>query len=127
MKAVNIKKAIERYQTIIFFLVTLALSWSIWIPMALNRLNIIQFNIPIIIGQTIGALGPLITLFILNKTSKGAIEVKEIFDSIRIKGEKTIWLLPAALVIPLLTIIGNIFNFLIGTETQLNILKTEVF
>ncbi|MFX0001650.1 MAG: CPBP family intramembrane glutamic endopeptidase [Candidatus Hodarchaeota archaeon] len=118
------KTFIERYQALIFFLIAIIFSWLIWIPMALDQLNIIQFKIPIIVGQTIGALGPLITLFILNKILRGALGAKEIFDSIRIKGEKTIWLFPAALTIPLLTISGNIVNFFIGNETQLNILKT---
>ncbi|UCC20177.1 MAG: CPBP family intramembrane metalloprotease [Promethearchaeota archaeon] len=125
MKAGNLKKLIERYQVLIFFLMGLAISWSIWIPMALDQLNIIQFKIPIIVGQSIGAFGPLISLFILDKISKGAIGLKEIFDSIRIKGERIIWLIPAALILPLLTILGNIINFFIGNESQLNILKSE--
>jgi len=125
MKAGNLKKLIERYQVLIFFLMALAISWSIWIPMALDRLNIIQFKIPIIVGQSIGAFGPLISLFLLDKISKGAIGVKEIFDSIRIKGERVVWLFPAALTLPLLTIAGNIINFLVGSESQLNILKSE--
>ena len=119
------KKLNNRYQLLLFFLIALALSWSIWIPMVLDRLNIIQFKIPIILGQTIGALGPLITLFILNKASNGALGIKEIFDSIRIKGEKTIWLFPAALTIPVLTIAGNILYYFVGIESQLNILNPE--
>ncbi|MFX1378034.1 MAG: CPBP family intramembrane glutamic endopeptidase [Promethearchaeota archaeon] len=104
---------------------SLVISWSIWIPMALNRINIIEFEIPIIIGQSIGALGPLITLFILNKLSQGSMGVKDIFNSIRLKGERSIWLVPAAILLPILTITGNFIDFIMGNETNFNILRFE--
>ncbi|MFX0023264.1 MAG: CPBP family intramembrane glutamic endopeptidase [Candidatus Hermodarchaeota archaeon] len=119
------KNNYDGYMILKFFLMALIISWLIWIPMALNRLNIIEFEIPIIIGQSIGALGPLISLFILNKLSKRSLGVKEIFNSIRLKGERTIWLIPAAVTLPILTIIGNIIKFFVNNEIVLNILNLE--
>ncbi|MFX0040496.1 MAG: CPBP family intramembrane glutamic endopeptidase [Promethearchaeota archaeon] len=115
----------DGYMILKFLLMTLVISWSIWIPMALNRLNIIEFEIPIIIGQSIGALGPLISLFVLNRLSKGSMKVKEIFDSIRLKGERSIWLVPAAVLLPLLTIIGNFISFISRNEVDFNIFRLE--
>jgi len=120
------KKLIERHELFIFFTVALVLSWTIWIPMALDRLNLIQFKIPIIIGQSIGGLCPLFTLFFLDKISRGTIGAKAIFDQIQLKGEKKIWLFPAALLLPLLIITGNSINFLFEKEKQFIILKTEM-
>lgn len=119
------KKLVDKYKLLIFFLMALTLSWLIWIPMALNQLNIINFKIPIIIGQSIGALAPLFSIILLDKISKGAINIKEIFDRIRLRGKKNLWLPIAAVTLPLLTIIGNLINFLVGNEIHLFIFKNE--
>lgn len=93
--------------------------------MALNRLNLITFDIPIIIGQSIGAFGPLITLYLLEKLSNGSIGFKKIFDSIQIKGKKAYWLIPAAITLPILTILGNFIDSGI-MNTQFMIFKPEI-
>jgi len=124
-KAIYMKKLVDKHKLLIFFLMALTLSWLIWIPMALNQLNIINFKIPIIIGQSIGALAPLFSIILLDKISKGAINIKEIFDRIRLRGKKNLWLPIAAVTLPLLTIIGNLINFLVGNEIHLFIFKNE--
>jgi hypothetical protein len=123
--ATIMKKSVEKYTILIFFLLALTLSWLIWIPMALDRLDIINFKIPIIVGQSIGGLAPLFSMILLDKISKGAINIKEIFDQIRLKGKKTLWLPIAAAILPLLSIIGNLINFLVGNEINLFIIKNE--
>jgi len=124
-KAIYMKKLVDKHKLLIFFLMALTLSWLIWIPMALNQLDIINFKIPIIIGQSIGALAPLFSIILLDKISKGAINIKEIFDRIRLRGKKNLWLPIAAVTLPLLTIIGNLINFLVGNEIHLFIFKNE--
>jgi len=124
-KAIYMKKLVDKHKLLIFFLMALTLSWVIWIPMALNQLKVINFKIPIIIGQSIGGLAPLFSIIVLDKISKGAINIKEIFDRIRLKGKKILWLPIAALTLPLLTIIGNLINFLVGNEIYLFIFKNE--
>ncbi|MFX0056714.1 MAG: CPBP family intramembrane glutamic endopeptidase [Candidatus Hodarchaeota archaeon] len=119
------KKSVEKYMILIFFLMALTLSWLIWIPMALGQLDIINFKIPIIVGQSIGGLAPLFSMILLDKISKGAISIKEIFDHIRLKGKKTMWLPISAVTLPFLTIIGNLINFLVGNEIYLFIFKNE--
>jgi membrane protease YdiL (CAAX protease family) len=121
----SLKKFIERYKMSLFFLIALLASWSIWMPMALRHLGIIDFNIPIIIGQSIGGITPLLLLISLDKLSGGALGVKRIFNNIRVKGEKVMWLIPAALILPLATISGNILNSLLNDASQLNILASE--
>ena len=116
---------IARNKVSIFFLSSLTFSWAIWIPMALNRLNLITFDIPIIIGQSIGALGPMITLYLLDKLSNDSIGFKAIFDTIQIKGKKAHWLIPAAITLPILTILGNFIDSGI-MNTQFMIFKPEI-
>lgn len=116
------KNFISRYKVLLFLVIALLSSWSIWIPMALGRLGIIEFNVPIIIGQSIGGIAPLIVLILLDKITKGGYGIKQIFDSIRIKGKNIIWLIPAALILPLTTISGSLLNYWVINEGELRIL-----
>lgn len=106
---------------LLYFLFVLVISWAIWIPMALNQLNIIVFEIPLLLGSTIGAFGPLLCLIILEKLTKNHISADKILKTIRIRGENRRWLIIAAAMFPLLTIGGIILNFIAGNEGTLQI------
>jgi len=122
----NVCKFIEKNKLIFYFVVVLAISWSIWIPMAFDYLDIIEFKIPLIVGSTIGAFGPLITIIILDKITNKVVNVNEIFASIWKRKSKIIWFLLAALAFPLLTIAGNFINYLTGSEAQFQIFNQEL-
>ncbi len=109
----NARKFIEKNKLIFYFVVILAISWSIWIPMAFDYLDIIEFKIPLIVGSMIGAFGPLITIIILEKITNKVVDVNEIFASIWKRKSKIIWFLLAALAFPLLTIASNIKSIFI--------------
>ena len=112
------KNFVRRHKLTLYFTIVLIISWSIWIPMALDHLNIIEFPIPLIVGQTLGALGIIITLIILEKTTNKEVNVNKIFSTIRLKKAHTLWFVLAAFTIPLLTILGNFLNFIAGIDPQ---------
>ena len=75
----KLRKFIIKHQLILYFIIVLVISWSFWIPMTLTKLGIVYFPIPAIIGSTIGAFSPLITIIIFEKLTKGEISLKKIF------------------------------------------------
>lgn len=112
-----------KYQLILFFFVVLTISWSFWIPMALDRLQIISFPLPIIVGSTIGAFAPLITLFIFDKITKGEISLDKIFSGMRPNKNQIPWLIVAAVIIPLSYVIGNVIYIIVEESSDGNILN----
>jgi len=76
-------------------------------------------------GKASGSMAEALEAILGNRISKGAINIKEIFDRIRLRGKKNLWLPIAAVTLPLLTIIGNLINFLVGNEIHLFIFKNE--
>jgi len=125
MKSKNFCEFVKKHRLTIYLILVITISWSIWIPMTLDKFNIIDFRIPIIIGQSIGGFSPLLSLIILDVISGGSYNLKMIFSSIKFKKEGAIWLFLAAFTYPLLAITGNIINFLVGNEIQLNIFQPE--
>ena len=117
------KNFVSRHKLTLYFAIVLTISWSVWIPMALNHLNIINFPIPLIIGQTLGALGIIITLIILEKTTDNEVNLNKIFSTIRLKKFHILWFILAAFTIPLLTVLGNFFTFVVGLDAQFIVLK----
>ena len=117
------KNFVSRHKLTLYFTLVLIISWSIWIPMALDHLDIIKFPIPLIVGQTLGAFGILITLIILEKTTNKEVNVNKIFSTIRLKKAHIVWFVLAAFTIPSLTILGNFLNFLAGIDPQFAVLQ----
>lgn len=61
-----------------FYLFSFGIAWLFWWPMALEHLNIIETHIPLIIGQSIGAFAPFLSVLIISKIRKD----KELFINI---------------------------------------------
>ena len=112
-------------QLISYFIMVLIISWSFWIPMALHKLNIIYFPIPIIVGSTIGAFSPLITLIIFEKITKGTISLNAILSTYKPNRQQIPWLILAAVIIPLSYVLANIFFYLSGLQSTLTIMNED--
>ncbi|MFX0013324.1 MAG: type II CAAX prenyl endopeptidase Rce1 family protein [Promethearchaeota archaeon] len=121
-------KLIEKYPTFFFFAFALFIAWIFWIPMALHTLEIINFPLPIIIGQFLGTLSVLASLFILEKLTHKQITLDSIFQKIQFKKDAKIlvWLVIAACLLPFFTISGNLIDRLIGWNESFIIIKPEV-
>jgi len=121
----RISTFIIKNQLISYFLMVLIISWSFWIPMALHKLSIINFPIPVIVGSTIGAFSPLITLIIFEKITKGTISLNAILSTYRPNRQQIPWLILAAVIIPLSYVFANIFFYLSGLQGTLTIMTEE--
>jgi len=73
--------------------------------------------------STIGGLGPLISLVILERLHAG-VTLKETLSQIKIRGAKKAWFIPAALALPVMTALGSLASFLMGREEQLRFIKS---
>ncbi|MFX0151100.1 MAG: type II CAAX prenyl endopeptidase Rce1 family protein [Candidatus Hodarchaeota archaeon] len=116
---------IMRNRLILFFVITLLYTWAFWIPMALMKYEVIDIKIPLIVGQSLGAVGPLVALFILTKASGGGVNLDKILNKIRIKKKEIFWLILATFIIPLSTILANFLNYVIGVESYFYILQPD--
>jgi len=126
MNKESIKIFILKYQLILYFIFVLMISWSFWIPMALSKLGLIYFPIPIIIGSTIGAFSPFITIIIFEKLTDKEISLQKIFANSKPKKNHIGWFFLAACLIPLSQIFGNFIYFILTPGAELIIINLEI-
>ena len=108
---------------VVFYLFAFAISWIFWLVMyrvvrgggALASLTLVF--------STIGALGPLLSLGILEKLTQGEVRVLGILSTIRVRGVDRRWFLPAILAVPLLTVVGNVLDTLVGSHEPLRVFQ----
>ena len=81
-------------------------------------------TIIVYIFSTIGGLGPLLSLAILQRITHEEISLKEILSQIRFKDWNNTWIGAAIVTIPILSILGNLIRYLLGGEGQLQIIKS---
>ncbi len=106
-------KIFTRHKVTLFYLITLAWSNAIWIPMALHALSIIYFPIPLVIGQTLGGVSPIGAVYILQKLTKGQVSLSGMFQ--RKAGEsflkKIVVYVPSIVAFPLLAVLGSLLAY----------------
>ncbi|MFX0123211.1 MAG: CPBP family intramembrane glutamic endopeptidase [Candidatus Hodarchaeota archaeon] len=124
-KEKDFKDFVVNNRLVLFFIFTLLYTWAFWIPMVLIRYGIIKIQVPLIIGQSLGAIGPLVALIILSKASGGVVSLDKILDKIRLTKDRQeiFWLILASLTLPLFTIFGNLLNYIFGEESQFYIIQ----
>jgi len=117
------RKFAAKYQLVTFYGITFLISWTAWLLMSLvydgERTTIIVY-----VFSTIGGLGPLLSLAILQRITNEEIKLKEILAQIRFKDWKNIWITAAVLTIPILSLLGNLVNHIVSGEDRLQIIKT---
>lgn len=116
------RQSILKNKGILFSVFTFAISWSAWFLMACLYQDG-QLTPVVYLFSTAGALGPLLSLVILEKRSKKVIAVKQVLVQIRLRGVKAIWFLPAIFALPIITLLGNVGYFLLGQEASFRVIK----
>lgn len=116
------RQAILKYKIVFFYSFTFAISWSAWFLMA-RVYQGGQLTPVVYLASTVGALGPLLALVILEKLSQKAISVKQILGQSRLRGAKTGWFLPAIFALPVITLVGNGGYFLLGQEAAFRLIN----
>jgi membrane protease YdiL (CAAX protease family) len=113
------REFVEKNSLVLFFLLAIPLGWFWWIQMVLG----LWPEELIIIPSSLGGLSPILSLWILQKISPQAVNLEEIFDTIKTWKNDMPWLILAAFVLPVVITLGNILSFIAGYETQLSLLN----
>jgi uncharacterized protein len=95
---------LQRYSLSLFFLLTLGLTWLLWIPAGLLLAGDEEaaFSAPIIVVQTVGAAMPSLVAIALVRLLYGRRQLRELFGRVRIwRGDRR-WYAIAILLAPLL-------------------------
>lgn len=106
-----------------FYLFAFAISWIFWWGMSRAFHGGGALSSMTLVFSTIGALGPLLSLWIMGKLSHGAVRLGAILGTIRIRGVDRRWFVPAALAVPVLVVVGNLVNTLLGREATLQVFQ----
>lgn len=78
----------------------------------------------LLIPSTLGALGPLLSLGILEKLTKKEIEVNQIIATAKNRHTDKRWFILAIFAFPILAVLGNFLYFLLGWEGQFRLITT---
>jgi membrane protease YdiL (CAAX protease family) len=108
---------------ILFYFLAFSITWIIWWPMALSGVRTYAY---LFITQSLGALGPLLSLFILNQLYKEKRLVKTVFDRIKLRREYARWFILSSLFPIALAIITSLVRYLAGDLSELHILQPKL-
>lgn len=111
------KDFVSKHSLALFFALTIPLAWVWWIQMVLG----IWPTELLIIPSSMGGISPILTLWILQKLSNRAVDLNRIINSVRTWRTNIPWLLAAVFILPVLTTLGNVMNFILGFENQLTL------
>ena len=117
---------IIKQRIILFYLFTFSISWTFWLVMFFFFKGTGATNLTgyfVLIPSTLGALGPLFSLKILERLTKKEVDLKKILSMAKIRVAKKTWFILAVLGLPTITVFGNLLYFLAGRESQLRLIK----
>ena len=117
------KQLVLKHRLVFFYGLTFLISWTFWLLMSMvyegGQPGILTYAF-----STLGGLGPLLSLFLLQKLTNEEISVKAILSMIRIREVRNPWAMMAIFGLPVITVLGNIGYTLIGQESQLRLVKS---
>lgn len=96
-----------------FYLLTFAISWSAWgIMAAIHRGG--PPGPLVYVFSTLGGLGPLLALALLERRTGGAVSLRRVLAGIRLRGPGRGWWWPAALAWPAIVLLAEALNAALG-------------
>lgn len=118
----SLRTHVSQHGVITFFFLAFFIAWLFWIPMALYQVGAWSFQIPLLLGQSIGAYAPLIAVLIVRKLTQQGPTIEQIAATIRVNQPARPWLLVAAVIPPLIVLVANSIYYLVdpGTTTIIN-------
>jgi len=121
-----LKNQILKHKVVFFYIFTFLITWPSWLLMGrIVRASPGRGGI-VLFFSTLGGLGPLLALFLIEKLS-GKREVgKGIFSRIRYKNTHMRWILLAALLYPSITLLSQYFHSWIGDNGPIRFIKPEI-
>jgi len=119
---VKMKELVSKHQLVFFYGFAFLISWTAWFLMSQVYAGG-QPDMLTYLFSSIGGLGPLLALLLLQKLTKKAVSLKSILAQIKIRHTKNPWVIPAIFGLPLIALLGNVGYVLMGMEDQLRLIK----
>jgi membrane protease YdiL (CAAX protease family) len=116
-------QVVTKNKIVFFYGLTFLISWISWLLMYMVY-DGKQPDPIVYLFSTLGGIGPLLSLLLLQKISNKEINVKQILSQIKIREAKKKWFLPAIMGIPLIAIFGNLGSYVFGKDDQLRLVVT---
>jgi membrane protease YdiL (CAAX protease family) len=100
MNQENAVPAPKKY-LVLYFVLTIPLSWVFWIPMILINQGVwtLPVPIPMMVWSTLGAVSPLLALGIIERLSRKQVQLKTVFQRIRLKEFRAPWTLASPFIV----------------------------
>ncbi len=114
---------LSKHRIVFFYVFSFLISWPAWFIMSLvydgNQPGLIVY-----VFSTVGGLGPLLSLLLLEKLTGGEISIKQVFSQIKFKPTQKIWFVLAIFAIPLIAIISNLGYHWMGKGNDFHLLAS---
>lgn len=108
-----------------FFLLTIVLSWLIWIPLTLSHLNIGPLKISESLSSIIRLLGvmmPMVSALLLTVISEGRLGVMSLLSRLKIWRVGWRWWIAVVVVYPILLISAGVLYTLLSNQPPISLL-----
>jgi hypothetical protein len=109
----------------VFYLLSFGIAWVFWVPMALNHVELIQFKIPLIIGQSIGAFAPLFSVYIISRFIKNKHFFTSFFKSIKKTKKQILLAIFSGIFAIIIAIIVSFVIWISAQDSALHIIKSN--
>lgn len=111
-------KRLRRHPTLVFFGLVFLLSWSVWVPLALDHYSLLPSRLNpgiVLVGRLLGTFGPAVSAILVSRWSGGRPAVQALLGLLRKWRVGWIWYAAAGLVFPaLLFVVAAIYKLLPG-------------
>lgn len=117
------QQSIIKHKVFYFYGIAFAISWLAWFLMS----RVYQGGSPtpvVYVLSSIGGVGPLLALSILDRASHKDISLKQVLSQIKIRNTRKVWFIFAILTLPTITLLANFAYFVTGQEDQFRVIKS---
>src|SRR5512142_3482921 len=113
------KAWIQKHQLLAFFTLTFLLSWSVWVPMALDRYALLPVHLNpayVQVGRLLGTFGPAVSAILISLWTRGRPGVGALLGQLGRWRVGRGWFAAATLVYPCLVfIVAGLYRLLPGS------------
>lgn len=117
------RQKVFKHKLVLFYLFAFAISWTAWFIMS----RVYRGGDPGVATyafSSLGGLGPLLALSLLEKLTDKRVELRRVLSQIRIRDAQARWFLPAILALPVITLLGNAGYTLLGREASFRLIRS---
>jgi len=115
----NSSTYLESKNLVLFFIITFAWSWLLWIPQVLDTMGF-EINIILLFLGNLAVFGPSVSAIIVTGIASGKDGIKKLLKKGWKHDFKKIWLFPIFIIIPVISFLSLLMVILIEGDWVLN-------